>query len=230
VSEPEAVGQVPAQEHHVAISRTARYYTLGSAAGAREVWFLIHGYSQLARRFLRHFRPLAAPGRLLVAPEALNRYYSEYAPGYHRPDARIGATWMTREDRLTEIADYVHYLDRLYDVIFSDAPAPPPRRVLLGFSQGAITAARWAALGLARFQHIILWGGFPPPELPRRPDVFHGAELTLVWGRSDAYADAGHIDAESAALLAAGVTHRLCWFDGGHQLDDATLQRLAAGS
>lgn len=215
------------EEHHIEVTRRARYFTLGNVRDAREIWFLLHGYSQLARRFLRHFRPLASPGRLLVAPEALNRYYSEYAPGFHHPDARIGATWMTREDRLTEIADYVAYLDRLYHALLPDAPTGT-RCVLLGFSQGAATAARWAALGQARFHHLVLWAGFPPPELVRAPATFRAAALTLVFGRADEYAEPGRVEAESAALREAGVAHRLCWFNGGHRLDPDTMLQLAA--
>jgi len=221
-------GRPAPQERHLEVQRTARYYTLGSAADARDVWFVLHGYGQLARRFLRHFRPIAVPERLLIAPEALNRYYSEYEPGYHRPDAHVGATWMTREDRLHEITDYVRYLDQLYAEILAPPSFGNARRVLLGFSQGAATAARWAALGQAGFDRVILWGGFPPPELARGPALFRDAGLTVVFGRTDAYASAARVQAESAVLAAAGVTHRLCWFEGGHEIDADTLAELAA--
>lgn len=224
MTEPAGNG-FPAAEQHIEVRRTARYYTAGEPRVAREVWFLLHGYGQLARRFLRHFRSLVTPGRLLVAPEALNRYYSEYRPGFHRPDARVGATWMTREDRLSEIDDYVHYLDRLYAALTTPLA---DTRVLLGFSQGAATAARWAALGEARFQRVILWGGFLPPELPRGPALFRGAALTLVFGRADSYASPAQVEAESAALRASGVAHRLHWFDGGHALAAAPLLELAS--
>jgi len=222
-------GRHPAGEHHIEVRRTARYYTLGPAPDtAREVWFVLHGYSQLARRFLRHFSRLDDGTRALVAPEALNRYYSEYEPGYHRPDARTGATWMTREDRLTEIADYINYLDQLYLTLLPPAAERSPQRlVLLGFSQGAAAAARWAAQGTARFSRIILWGGFVPSELARQPDLFHGSQLTLVCGRGDHYATPAAAHAESEALRAAGLAHRLSWYDGGHQIDATTLERLA---
>ena len=41
------------QEHHLSVERTARYYTLGSLDGPRDVWFVCHGYGQLAARFLK---------------------------------------------------------------------------------------------------------------------------------------------------------------------------------
>lgn len=215
------------QEHHIVVPRTARYYTLGDVGAASELWCLIHGYSQLARRFLNSFRALESAERLLVAPEAHNRYYSEHKPGYHHPDAKIGATWMTREHRESEIHDYVQYLDRLV-VHLTGTFAQPPRRIALGFSQGVATAARWAASGRARLDHLVLWGGWLPPELTATPDLFHGASLTFVYGTGDDYTPEHRVNEASAALEAAGLRHRVIWFDGGHEIRDDTLRELAA--
>src|SRR5689334_22318965 len=96
------------QDHHIVVPRTARYVTLGDGA-AEEIWFVLHGYSQLARHFVRWFEPAGRPGRLIVAPEALSRAYFEEAGGMRR----VGASWMTKEDRIAEIDDYVTYLDRV---------------------------------------------------------------------------------------------------------------------
>ena len=46
--------------HHLRVQRTARYYTLGGGSGApRTVWFVLHGYGQLAGEFIRYFSDLA---------------------------------------------------------------------------------------------------------------------------------------------------------------------------
>src|SRR5437867_9573715 len=51
------VGEELLQEHHLTVSRTARYFTLGeSPRGVEEVWFACHGYAQLAGRFLEKLR------------------------------------------------------------------------------------------------------------------------------------------------------------------------------
>ncbi|MFL5521990.1 MAG: hypothetical protein ACJ8B6_13695, partial [Gemmatimonadales bacterium] len=56
--------------HALIVPRTARYYTLGPTHGfPRELWFVCHGYGQLAGRFLRQFAPLDDGTRLIVAPE-----------------------------------------------------------------------------------------------------------------------------------------------------------------
>ena len=97
-------------EHQLTVSRTARYHQLGElSAMTRRVWFVAHGYGQLAAYFIRHFAPLTAadPHLVVVAPEGLSRFYLNGTGG------RVGATWMTKEDRLAEIEDYVAYLNQL---------------------------------------------------------------------------------------------------------------------
>src|SRR2546427_10238453 len=135
------------QEHHLSVARTARYFTLGEISpGVREVWFVCHGYGQLAGRFLRHFEPLADGTRLLVAPEALSRFYLEGTTGPAR-ERKGGATWMTSEDRLSEIDDYVRYLDALHAEGFARVERGAVTRPLLGFSQAPATACRGSGTG-----------------------------------------------------------------------------------
>src|ERR1019366_2165212 len=99
-------------QHHIPVQKTARYYTLGQIGPEiTDVWFACHGYGQLASDFAAEFECIEAPERLIVVPEALSRFYVPAGPGLHGPDAKVGATWMTREDRESEIADYVSYLD-----------------------------------------------------------------------------------------------------------------------
>ena len=72
------------------VPRTARYYTVGDRGTARSVWLAVHGYGQLAGYFARHFAP-HAEGRLVVAPEALSRFYVGRAEGgdvYTSPTSR----------------------------------------------------------------------------------------------------------------------------------------------
>src|SRR5688572_17917874 len=95
-------------EHHLRVQRTARYYALGSVgAHVRCIWVVLHGYGQLAASLLSRCAPLAGDDTLVVAPEALSRFYlAPVSPADHR-NAKVGASWMTREARESEIADYV---------------------------------------------------------------------------------------------------------------------------
>src|SRR5437867_5464394 len=101
-------------EHHLSVSRTARYFTLGErSAAVAEVWFACHGYGQLAARFLEQLRVLDDGTRYLVAPEGLSRFYLSESP----TERRVGARWMTREDRIADIAACVTCHDAAYQVV-----------------------------------------------------------------------------------------------------------------
>jgi len=218
------------QAHHLSVSRTARYYTLGDAgAHVSEVWIVCHGYGQLARAFLASFERVASPTRLLVAPEALSRFYVDRPVPPNEQPPRVGAAWMTREDRDHEIADQVAYLDALHDLVRPAAPAAVRLRVL-GFSQGVATVARWLALGRARADELILWAGaFPPDvELTGFARRLGPASVVLVAGARDELASWTAADSQLQRFTDAGVSARLVAFEGGHRLDDATLDQLAA--
>ena len=215
-------------EHHLPVRRTARYFTLGHENTAvSEVWIVCHGYGQLARSFLKRFLPIDDPRRLIVAPEGLSRFYLGSTGGVHGPDTKIGATWMTREDRLSDIDDYVAYLDDLHDEVMSSRPGV--RLVVLGFSQGVATVSRWLTHGKARGHQVILWGSGIPHEI--RPDgkpIFHGAPITIVAGATDKYVGTEQVQAERKRLDELGIACRFISYDGGHDIDAPTLARLAA--
>lgn len=195
----------------------------GDPAVAPETWFVLHGYRQLAERFVRRFVDLpgvAEARRAVVAPEGLNRFYIEREPGgAHGPDSRVGATWMTRADRDHEIRDYVEYLDRVREQV-----SPGGRTVVLGFSQGAETASRWAVLGAVRPSQLILWGGGLAADLDPAGTAaaLAGTVVTFVVGDQDAWA--AERAASGLSLLAAGgVTAGRVDYGGGHRIDPDVL-------
>ena len=222
-----------AAAHHLEVARTARYWSLGDdVAAPKELWIVLHGYKQLARRFLRRFQPLADGTRRIVAPEGLSLLYADSAPGRHGPTSVVGASWMTREDREAEISDYVRYLDILADRLLSTVRRPPERMVVVGFSQGVATACRWTVLGRVRPQRVLLWGDFVPPDLPweRAGEAWSGVDVVRVRGDRDLiFADTARGEAEEEALARAGVTSRIVRYQGGHDIEQRTLQALAAG-
>lgn len=218
----------PDAERHLVVQRTARYVRLGGEGTVRDVWVCIHGFGQLARRFARELGPLVAPGRLVLVPEALNRYYQASTTEEHR-NAPVGATWMTREDRVHEIADYVAYLDALYALEVAPLVAAGARVTAMGFSQGVTTTVRWAAMGTAPLHRLVCWAGALPHDLDL---VQHRARLAalapaLVIGDDDHFGDWAAIDTQVKRLDAAGIPHTLHRFAGGHTLDDALLAEMA---
>lgn len=228
-------------EHHLTVERTARYFTIEPGeTGAREVWVVCHGYGQLAERFLRQFTALDDGRRLVVAPEALSRFYlHEEEPGAPQTDAprpigslalggRVGASWMTRQDRLSEIADNVAYLDALARHIFRHVERSAVTLRVLGFSQGGATAARWAALGSTRLDELILWGSHLPPDLdPSTAPGLVGTPVRFVWGEGDPYYDAARVAEDVARLGAVGISSRVTTYAGGHNISRGVLAAVA---
>ena len=223
----------PITPHELVVRRTARYYTLGPTHGfPRELWFVCHGYAQLARRFLSQFAALDDGTRLIVAPEALSRFYLDpVAERRGQAEPRVGATWMTREARESEIEDYVAYLDQLATEIRHHLTGAGPRIVVLGFSQGTATVCRWLGASDLRADQIVLWSGGIPPELDLAEwaSRLHGASLTLVAGDADELVSGNAVAAEGERLSTAGVAFTLLHHEGGHVIDEGALVRLAEG-
>ena len=217
-------------ERHIRVARTARYYTLGGRGGeAKEVWFALHGYRQAARRFARRFEVLDEPHRIVVVPEALSRFYVDPSPGRHGPEHRVGASWMTREDRDNEIADYVAYLDALANEVTGRITPAIHRRVVLGFSQGAHTASRWVVLGGTKIRELVLWGAGLATDLS--PDALAaglaGVHVTFVRGARDNHRVRREEAAQDALLEDLGVPFRVLTFPGGHEIAPEPLLDVA---
>jgi predicted esterase len=218
------------EESHIAVTRTARYYTLGGdARSPRELWFACHGYGQLAGHFARHFEPLGDGTRTIVVPEALSRFYFGDARGQHGADAIVGATWMTREDREREIEDHVAYLDTLYAHIRGQRGRARARVTVLGFSQGVATVCRWLARGSARADRLVLWGGKIPTDIfpVAATSALRAANLTLVFGANDEYITPLVAAEQESLLRDQKVAYEVCRFEGGHTLDADLLRQLA---
>ena len=221
------IGGEKMQEHHIGVTRSARYFTLGdSSRGVGEVWFACHGYGQLASRFLEKLRVLDDGRRYLVAPEGLSRFYLSESS----TERRVGASWMTREDRLAEIEDYVRYLDAVYAEVFGSLDRARVTVHALGYSQGASTVSRWAAMGNAKIDRLTLWGGEFPPDLDLTLDTvvnrLRAARMTLIYGRSDEYITPKVIQTITSRLRQYGIPYDEIPFDGGHELNEAVLRRL----
>ena len=106
-----------AEAHHFTVPRTARYWTAGPPpTEALGTLYVLHGYGQLAQFFVRKFQAAADSGWHVVAPEGGHRFYLKGTSG------RVGASWMTREDRLSDIDDYVAFLDALRTQLTTTSP------------------------------------------------------------------------------------------------------------
>lgn len=200
------------REHRLSVGRSARCFSRGGEAAA-EAWVVLHGYGQLASRFIRGFESIATPTRLVVAPEGLSRFYLDAGAG------KVGASWMTREDRLHEIEDCLAYLGQVRAAII-----PPVPLTILGFSQGVATAARWAVVTAPAPLRLICWGGLVPEEIPAARLV--PIRLTYVVGTQEEWAPPAAVEAQAAAYRQGGVSVEVHRFDGGHEVRATELARL----
>ncbi len=217
------------REHHLTVPRSARYVVLGEPGPhVRTLWIALHGYGQLAARFARRCGPLASEHALVVVPEALSRFYLDAPAGGSHAQARVGASWMTREDRLAEIGDHVAYLDLLVARLREECDGEPAVRAL-GFSQGVATMARWIAFGATTVERAVAWGGLLPEDLDlaQLTERLAGAPLTFVVGDADAHRAVERVRAQAEVARAAGIAARVVTFAGGHVLDAGTLAAVA---
>ncbi|MEF8816808.1 MAG: esterase [Salinibacter sp.] len=211
--------------HTLQVARTARAATLGAPATAASWWVVLHGYGQLAADFIENFQPLVTPDRCVVAPEALSRFYVDGMDTHEQ----VGASWMTREAREAEIADAIGALDA---TIRHLADGAPPALHVLGFSQGAATASRWALRGDAVVDRLVLWGGAPAHDLDltEHADALRALGLTLVAGTDDPYVTEERWAAVRRRLQAHDIPVTTHAFEGGHRIDSTTLRALVASS
>lgn len=217
-------------EHHLTTTRAARYFVLGTPSPlVRECWVVLHGYGQLAARFIRNFTAAISPQRLFVAPEALSRFYVSSDVTAHA-QSRVGASWMTREDRLAEINDHVGFLDTVWTRVADGLDSANVKLGVLGFSQGAATASRWTALGVSPVRRLVLWGGAVPDDLPLDTlrDRLSGETLALVMGDHDRFSSAARLTAQLERLRGHRIPTTLSTFVGGHRMDAAALARVLA--
>lgn len=217
------------REEHLPITRFARLHSLGEYSGVQDLWIVCHGYGQLAARFLQDFEGVAAAGRLIVAPEGLHRFYLDPPPA-PAGSRRVGATWMTREDRDTDIQDYCAYLDDVVKHVVTIAGARPQQIRALGFSQGAATVFRWATFGETEIGQLILWAGEVPPDADMQFAArrLRATSIVLTHGTDDELIPDAVLRRDRAALDLAEIAYETRAYQGAHHLDATLLAEIAA--
>jgi predicted esterase len=210
-------------EHKLTVPRTARYYTLGTPSEqTRDLWVVCHGYGQLARYFLRHFAVLDNGATVVVAPEGLSRFYLDGFSG------RVGATWMTKEDRLSEIEDQAAYLNLLLQELLQQVPSDV-RVHVLGFSQGGATVCRWLATGQVPCQHLVLWAASFPEDIDFESGkmAFEGIPVDVVYGTQDEFITSEKLQHQQEIMSRIGLSPQVHTFEGGHTIEPQLLLRIS---
>jgi predicted esterase len=209
------------QSHQIKFQRTARYYTLNSPSpSTKKIFFVFHGYGQLASHFIHKFDQLSKEC-LIVAPEGFSRFYWNEAKGL------VGASWMTKENRLEEIEDYCNYIEHLYNDYRTKVPEDVQINIL-GFSQGGATAVRWIERNRPQFNNLILWGAAFPEDLQYigMKEYLSDKGLHVVYGRQDPYITKESVNKQLLFTEQQELDIELTWFEGRHEIDRKVLDNL----
>lgn len=209
------------KQQSIAFNFTSRYFQLGEIdENTERLIFVLHGYGQQAKYFLRKFNALNQPETCIIAPEGLSKFYLEGFSG------RVGATWMTKEDRLTDIKNYISYLNAIYKDI-----KPQQKSIevsIIGFSQGAATACRWAVENQVNFDKLILWSGIFPPDmdLKKASKKLRNKSIYYVYGTDDPFINEEKLTEMDHLSKKLQLHPTVITFSGGHDLHKETLEKL----
>jgi predicted esterase len=198
----------------------ARYFKLGEISSTtKHCWFVLHGQGQLAQYFIQKFKSLESPTVCVIAPEGLSHYYLNGFGG------RVGATWMTKENRLMDIENYICYLNTLLQQLSLPSQI---QITVLGFSQGAATASRWVMDGKINCKRLILWGGIFPPDInfDNGKQLLHNKEIFSINGATDPFMTNEKFEEMRNLSERLDVKPTQIMFDGGHDIDQTTLMKF----
>ncbi len=211
------------QSHKISIQKTAHYYTLGEPSKhIKNFWIACHGYGQLAQKFIRKFEVVEDEETFVIAPEGLSRFYWE---GY---SGDVGASWMTKLDRLDEIEDYTKYLQSIYE-FHLPLLSERVRITLFGFSQGCSTQCRWILKNFPFFHRLVLWAGVLPEDLDylAHRDYLQDKSLFFVFGEKDEFLTKERLDNYLDFAKKQQLSFDLIKFGGKHEVDRKVLQKLS---
>ncbi|HEY0655015.1 MAG TPA: alpha/beta hydrolase [Chryseosolibacter sp.] len=213
-------------EHHLTFNFKARYFTSGEITSTtKHVLFVLHGYGQLAPYFIRKFSTLENKDVVVIAPEGLSRFYIDPLEGPGRKTTRVGATWMTKEDRLTDIENYISYLDTVFAQTVGSRKIPVS---VLGFSQGSATASRWILSRNIHFDRLILWAGILPEDMNVEvgAEVLKDKSVVMVYGKQDPFLTDARFNEMKLLVEKLKTNVDIVTFEGGHDIDEHTLSGL----
>ena len=200
--------------HSFKASKTYRFFRISSENSSKNLLVTLHGYGQLAAFFIKKFNACSNDYTIL-APEGPHRFYKN---GY---SGRVGASWMTKEAREDDIKDNINWLtewlkdhlkENKYDKI-----------ILLGFSQGGATAARWYYNNPNLFDQLILWASVFPPDISKPKIKLPNNNLYVVGKNDEFINDEMRLNEVKFYQNIGFDTHV---YDGNHDIDPFVIQQI----
>lgn len=207
------------QTHHIEVRKTARVFTLGTLDDQTEnIWLVLHGYGMLPEYFLKKFNDLDLQKNYIIAPEGLSRFYQNGLTG------RIGASWMTSEDRENEIKDYVNYLESIYQSMIQ-VHLSNKKFICFGFSQGVATLFRWANQFLPPIDQLIAWAGSIPKEVVEQY-ALQSIPLKIYYGNEDPLIPVEQVKILMNQFKQQNIPFQALEYKGGHAVDSQIIATI----
>ncbi len=199
--------------------KSARISTLGDwNAQTRHVWMVLHAYGQLAPYFIKNFEALNLEDTFVLAPEGLSRFYLD------AQFERVGASWMTKEERLQDIDDNMAYLTQVWNSFSTNRDLTKIKFHLLGFSQGTATAWRWLRHTPFAPASLIIWAGTVPLDYSSEmAQLLQNKTIISAYGSKDPYLE--HLQKEDKldSLKAIAPHVQIITFNDAHRIPSETL-------
>lgn len=207
-------------EIKIKTSKTARVYLTNKITeNTKEVVIACHGYAQLGEYFIKKFEGISNAHRTVIVPEALNKFY------WNGMNGRVVASWMTKDDRESEIEDYINYLNQVYEMILKKNQHV--KIIAFGFSQGSSTISRWIAQKNYKIkcERLILWSGSFPMDVLKET-IFRTLSFQYLFGDVDKYYPKEKIKELELTLKKEGIHPNFIKYKGEHKIYEETLQKL----
>lgn len=196
--------------------RTAHFHLQFPDKPIKAILYVIHGYGQLAKDFLKEFEFLKSSNALIVSPEALSKFYNKNGDAV--------ANWMTSHERESEIRDYLFYLNRLQEKIREDFGNL--KTGILGYSQGASTAFRWAANLKQQADVFYACSGTIPPEIEAKEVKQWKSQLYFYYGNNDRLFKIEKAKQQMEKLKELKIPYQSFEFAGKHEIPKICLEHL----
>jgi predicted esterase len=206
---------------HMVVPKTVRFYQSREINNhIKNIWVVLHGYGHLAEFFIRKFDALIDDSSMVIAPEGMHRFYLNGVSG------RVGASWMTKEDRENDINDYIQYLTTLIQSIALEAN-PLVKINLIGFSQGGATACRLAMASEVKLNALVLYSSVFPPDLNLNPlKINYIPFIIALMGDEDEYVSEVDFRGNIEVWNQLGLKAEPIFFKGKHEINPETLQLI----
>ncbi len=201
--------------HWLELQQQTRAYVLVDAPETPRCVILgFHGYAERPAHCLEGLRKAELDSALLVAPMGQHQFYNR--------EGKVVASWMTKFNREHQVAQILEFARSTLDQIAQQHGELP--LYVFGFSQGASTAYRVAALSGRPVRHVFSLSGDLPPEVVEGLPDFPPVAVCILRGDADNVASAEAMQADRARLQAAGWPGEYREFEGGHGYETAAMR------